>query len=131
MLFAVQPLLLPPPAPIDSTLIDTPQTLAAMLIGICALIGMFALSMCRSSARLLSTFDRLTLTSDGTALAALETPDATAEPALFTPLTAEFAVLHPPIKADARTSVVNAVVLRMLQSLCCAPNARSRRMFQR
>ena len=45
MLFAVQPWLEPPPAPIDSTLIDTPQTLAAMLIGICALIGMFALSI--------------------------------------------------------------------------------------
>ena len=48
MLFAVQPLLFPPPAPIERTLIETPQMFAAILIGICALIGMFALSMCRS-----------------------------------------------------------------------------------
>ena len=59
----------------------TPHTFAAMLIGICALIGMFALSIFRSSARLLSTFDRFTFTSEGT----LETPLATALPALFTP----------------------------------------------
>jgi hypothetical protein len=48
MLFAVQPLLDPLP-PIDNTLIDTPQTLAATLIGICALTGMLALSTFRSS----------------------------------------------------------------------------------
>ena len=68
----MQPLLEPPPAPIDRTLIETPHTLAAMLIGICAFIGMFALSTWRSSARLLSTFDKLTLTSDGTEVAALD-----------------------------------------------------------
>ena len=79
MLFAVQPWLDPPPAPNDSTLIDTPHTLAAMLIGICALIGIFALSIFRSSARLLSTFERLTLTNEGT----LETPLATADPGTF------------------------------------------------
>ena len=73
VVWAVQPLLEPPPAPIDSTLMETPQTFAATLIGICALIGMFALSMCRSSARLLRTLDRLTFTSDGTELAALAT----------------------------------------------------------
>src|SRR5690348_8864172 len=95
MLFAVQPLLDPPPAPIDKMLIDTPQTFAAMLIGICALIGMFALSTWRSSARLFSTFDRLTLTSEGTAPATLDTPEATAEPALWTPSAADETVLHP------------------------------------
>ena len=45
-------------------LIDTPQMFAAMVIGICAFIGMFALSILRSSARSLSTLLRLTLTSD-------------------------------------------------------------------
>src|SRR3954454_24405902 len=105
MLFAVQPLLLPPP-PIDRMLIDTPQTLAAMLIGIWALIGMFALSIFRSSARLLSTFDRLTLTSDGT----LETPEATAEPALLTPSAADEAVLHADNGSSAR-SAAEAITL--------------------
>ena len=61
-----------PPVETERMLIDPPQTLAAMLIGICALMGMFALSTLRSSARLLSTFERLTFTSDGT----LETPEA-------------------------------------------------------
>src|SRR4051794_32799341 len=100
MLFAVQPWLLPPPAPIDSTLIDTPQTFAAMLIGICALIGMLALSILRSSARLLSTFDRLTLTSEGT----LETPEATAEPALLTVSTADEVVLQADTGSSARSA---------------------------
>src|SRR5689334_1200966 len=110
---AVQPLLEPPPAPIDSTLIDTPQTFAAMLIGIWALIGMFALSILRSSARLLSTFDRLTLTSEGT----LETPFATALPALFTPSAADETVLHADKEISA-ASAAEAMVLRMVRSLC-------------
>src|SRR3982750_3759196 len=113
MLFAVQPWLLPPPAPIDRTLIDTPQTFAAILIGIWALIGMLALSILRSSARLLSTFDRLTLTSEGT----LETPSATALPALLTPSAADETVLQ----ADRERSAIIAAlaaVLRMALSLC-------------
>src|SRR5690348_2267898 len=92
-------------------LIDTPQTLAAMLIGICALIGILALSILRSSARLLSTFDRLTLTSDGTAPATLETPEATAEPALSTPLAADDTVLQP----DAARMSATAGVMRILR----------------
>ena len=67
MLFAVQPWLLPPPAPIERMLIDTPQTFAATLIGIWALIGIFDLSILRSSARSLSTLLRLTLTSEAPA----------------------------------------------------------------
>ena len=114
MLLAVQLSLFPPPAPKESTLIDTPQTLAAMLIGIWALIGMFALSTLRSSARLLSTFDRFTLTSDGT----LPTAEPTAEPALFTPSAAAETVLH----AESETSAMSAVVPRILRiitgSLC-------------
>src|SRR6478672_3375807 len=51
---------------------------------------MFALSIFRSSARLFSTFDKFTLTSDGT----LETPLATALPALFTPSIADEVVLQ-------------------------------------
>src|SRR4051812_35494537 len=98
MLLAVQPWLEPPPAPIDRTLIDTPQTFAAMLIGIWALIGMFERSIFRSSARLLSTFDRLTFTSDGT----LEIPEATAEPALLTPSAADEAVLQADNGSSAR-----------------------------
>src|SRR4051812_36511160 len=101
MLFAVQPSLFPPPAPIDRMLIDTPQTLAAIFIGICALMGMFALSIFKSRARLLSTFDKLTLTSE---VATPPTPDATDEPALLTPFTALDAVLQP----DTRTSAPSA-----------------------
>ena len=63
MLFAVQPWLDPPP-PTDNMLIEIPQTFAATLIGICALIGMFDLSIFRSSARSLRTLRRSTLTSD-------------------------------------------------------------------
>src|SRR5690242_3923572 len=107
-LLAVQPLLLPPPAPIDSTLIDTPHTLAAILIGICALIGMFVLSIFRSSARLLSTFDRLTFTSEGT----FDTPEATAEPALLTPSTADEAVLQADNGSSAR-SAADAMTIRI------------------
>src|SRR5690349_9088601 len=105
MLFAVQPWLLPPPAPIDSTLIDTPQTFAATLIGIWALIGMLALSIFRSSARSLSTLDRFTLTSEGT----LDTPSTTAEPALLTVSAADEAVLQAVRGSSARSAQVVSV----------------------
>src|SRR5690348_430179 len=105
---AVHPLLEPPPAPIDSTLIDTPQTFAATEIGICALIGMFALSMCRSSARLLRTFERLTFTSDGTLL-------TSSAPALAT-LCAVFDVLQAGREPRARRTE-SAAILRMTQPL--------------
>src|SRR3954454_17122957 len=125
MLFAVQPLLLPPP-PIDRMLIDTPQTLAAMLIGIWALIGMFALSTLRSSARLLSTFERLTFTSDGT----LETPEATAEPALLTPSAADEAVLQADNGSSAR-SAAQAVRLRIrCPSVCARPTRATAYLFR-
>src|SRR6476646_1680210 len=120
-LLAVQPSLLPPPAPIDSTLMDTPQTFAAMLIGICALIGMFALSILRSSARLLSTLERLTFTSEGT----LETPEATAEPALLILSAADEAVLQADSGSSAR-SAAKAVRLRMILSLCLRGQRASR-----
>ena len=85
MLFAVQPWLLPPPAPMDRMLIDTPHTFAATLIGIWALIGMLDLSIFRSSARSLRTLRRSTLTSEAPAPARLLAPSATALPALSTP----------------------------------------------
>ena len=78
---AVQPPLFPPPAPTDSMLIETPQTLAATVIGICAFTGMFALSTWRSRARLLRTFDRLTLTSEVATVPRLDAPEATVLPA--------------------------------------------------
>ena len=121
MELAVQPWLDPPPAPMDSTLIETPQTLAAMLIGICALIGMFALSILRSSARLLSTFERLTLTSEGT----LETPSATALPALLTPSTADEAVLQAERKA-ARLALRRRLFYAWHGPLFVPPNAPKR-----
>src|SRR4051812_45580580 len=96
---AVHPWLLPPPAPTARMLMDTPQTLAAMVIGIWALIGMLALSTWRSSARLLSTFERLTLTSD---VAAPPTADAALSPALLT-LFAVDEVLHAEV-SSSRTS---------------------------
>src|SRR5215218_6150862 len=117
--FAVQPLLEPPPPPTDRTLMETPQTLAAMLIGICALIGMFDLSILRSSARLLSTFDRFTFTSDGT----LETPSATALPALLTPPMADEAVLH----ADNGSSARSAAKVVNLRITCPAVGHRQTR----
>jgi hypothetical protein len=71
-----------PPVETDSTLMDTPQILAATAIGIWALIGIFALSICRSRARLLRTLERLTFTREGIAPAMLDAPLATPLPAL-------------------------------------------------
>ena len=56
MLLAVQPSLEPPPAPNDSTLIDTPQTLAATSIGTWAVTGMLSRLTLSDTDRLLSTF---------------------------------------------------------------------------
>src|SRR5437764_7924825 len=108
-LFAVHPLDLPPPAPIERTLIETPHTFAAMLIGIWALIGMFALSTLRSRARLLRTLERLTLTSE---VATPPTPEATELPALCTPSMADEVVLQAEVKRS-RKSAEAAVDLRM------------------
>src|SRR5437764_7378906 len=126
-LFAVHPLDLPPPAPIERTLIETPHTFAAMLIGICALIGMFALSTLRSRARLLRTFERLTFTRLGTAPATLPTPEAAAEPALATPFAAEDTVLHAEV-ATIRSSAGPAKILRMSGSSHCHPVTRLKRL---
>src|SRR3954470_21795190 len=82
---AVQPWEVPLAPDTDRTLIETPQTLAAMVIGICALTGIFALSTFSLTARSLSTFDKLTSTSD---VAALDTAPAALWPALETPLAA-------------------------------------------
>src|SRR4051794_17947255 len=101
MLVAVQ-FGLPPPDT-ERMLMFTPQTLAAMLIGICALIGMFALSMLRSNDRSLRTFDRSTFTRE-------TAPSATVSPALFTASTAEFAVLQPVIAASARMVEIATLV---------------------
>src|SRR3954463_1772458 len=102
-------------------LIDTPQTLAAMVIGICALMGMFALSIFRSSAKSLSTFDRLTLTSE---VVTEPTPSATAEPALLMPSTADDAVLHADVESTSR-SAGNAKDLRMT-----SPSVRPSKRFE-
>lgn len=120
----MQPRLEPPPAPIDSTLIETPHTFAARLIGICAFTGMFALSTWRSSAKLLRTFERLTLTSDGTELAAL----AMELPALSTPLAADVAVLHPDVTRQSAST--EAEILRINTRLVLPRNALSRDWFK-
>ena len=89
-----------------------------MVTGIWALMGMFDLSILRSSARSLSTFDRFTFTSDGT----LETPSATALPALLTPSAADEAVLHADNEGSAR-SAAKAVDYASLVPLTHAANA--------
>lgn len=115
---AVQPLLDPPP-PTERILMLIPHTFAAIEIGIWALIGIFDLSIFKSSARSLSTFERSTLTSE---VATPPTPLARAEPALLTPSTAVDLEVQPDSAASAQTGRMIDLRMTRLPSVTTSAN---------